>query len=111
MGQMRDESLEQLLLLGEPEAVVAAVCAAGLTDELARRTWWAMEDSENARRMLTKQAVVEGAMGPVLASYLVEHLAFETEPEVLPTPNRVLAKDVEGFVVNPYPYLVDWYSR
>ena len=27
MGQMRDESLEQLLLLGEPEAVVAAVCA------------------------------------------------------------------------------------
>lgn len=81
MGQMRDESLEQLLLLGEPEAVVAAVCAKGLTDELARRAWWAMEDSENARRMLTKQAVVEGEMGPKLAAYLVEHLAFETEPE------------------------------
>ena len=29
MGQMRDESLEQLLLLGEPEAVVAAVSAQG----------------------------------------------------------------------------------
>lgn len=81
MGQMRDESLEQLLLLGEPEAVVAAVCAPGLSDELARRAWWAMEDSENARRMLTKQAVVEGEMGPKLAAYLVEHLAFETEPE------------------------------
>jgi hypothetical protein len=81
MGQMRDESLEQLLLLGEPEAVVAAVCAQGLTDELARRAWWAMEDSENARRMLTKQAVVEGEMGPRLAAYLVEHLAFETEAE------------------------------
>lgn len=81
MGQMRDESLEQLLLLGEPEAVVAAVCAQGLTDELARRAWWAMEDSENARRMLTKRAVVEGEMGPVLAAYLVEHLAFETEAE------------------------------
>jgi len=26
MGQMRDESLEQLLMLGEPEAIVAAVC-------------------------------------------------------------------------------------
>ena len=37
MGQMRDDSLEQLLLLGEPEAVVATVCAQGLTDELARR--------------------------------------------------------------------------
>lgn len=91
MGQMRDESLEQLLLLGEPEAVVAAVCAQGLTDELARRAWWAMEDSENARRMLTKQAVVEGEMGPKLAAYLVEHLAFETEPEqMMVTVSQVL---------------------
>jgi len=81
MGQMRDDSLEQLLLLGEPEAVVAAVTAQGLTDELARRAWWAMEDANNARHMLAKQAVVDGAMGPQLASYLVEHLPFETEPE------------------------------
>jgi hypothetical protein len=81
MGQMRDESLEQLLLLGEPEAVVATVCAPGLTDELARRAWWAMEDAGNARQMLNKQAVVRGRMGPVLAEYLVEHLPFETEPE------------------------------
>lgn len=81
MGQMRDDSLEQLLLLGEPEAVVAAVTAQGLTDELARRAWWAMEDATNARHMLAKRAVVEGEMGPRLASYLVEHLPFETEPE------------------------------
>jgi len=81
MGQMRDESLEQLLLLGEPEAVVAAVSAQGLTDELARRAWWAMEDATNARHMLAKRAVVEGQMGPQLAAYLVEHLPFEAEPE------------------------------
>ena len=81
MGQMRDESLGQLLLLGEPEAVVAAVSAQGLTDELARRAWWAMEDATNARHMLGKQAVVEGKMGPLLAAYLVEHLPFEIEPE------------------------------
>jgi hypothetical protein len=81
MGQMRDDSLEQLLLLGEPEAVVATVCAQGLTDELARRAWWAMEDATNARHMLGKQAVVQGRMGPVLAAYLVEHLPFESEPE------------------------------
>ena len=81
MGQMRDDSLEQMLLLGEPEAVVATVCAPGLTDELARRAWWAMEDATNARHMLGKQAVVEGSMGPLLAAYLVEHLPFETEPE------------------------------
>ncbi len=81
MGQMRDDSLEQLLLLGEPEAVVATVCAQGLTDELARRAWWAMEDATNARHMLRKRAVVEGEMGPVLAAYLVEHLPFEAEAE------------------------------
>lgn len=81
MGQMKGDSLEQLLLLGEPEAVVAAVCAAGLTDELARRAWWAMEDAENARQMLRKPAVCEGRMGPVLASYLVEFLPFESEAE------------------------------
>ncbi len=35
MGQTRDENLEHLLLLGEPDAVVAITCASGLTDELA----------------------------------------------------------------------------
>jgi hypothetical protein len=79
MGQMRDESLAQLLLLGEPEAVVAAVCSPGLTDELARRAWWAMEDAENARRMLCSPAVVTGTMGPILAAYLIDYLPFETE--------------------------------
>jgi len=81
MGQMKDDSLEQLLMLGEPEAIVAAVCAPGLTDELARRAWWAMEDAENARQMLRKPAVCRGGMGPVLAAYLIEHLPFESEPE------------------------------
>mgnify|MGYP006921597039 CR=1 FL=1 len=79
MGQARDDSLAQLLLLGEPEAVVAAVHAPGLTDELAARAWWAMPTSENARRMLEKQAVVEGETGKVLAEFLVEFLPFEEE--------------------------------
>ena len=35
--------------------------------------------------------------------------AFELEPEVLPTPNRVLPPETEGYAVNPYPYLVEWY--
>ena len=81
MGQMRDQSLDQLLLLGEPEAVVAAVCAPGLTDELARRAWWVMEDAENARRMLQRETVLAGQMGRVLANYLAEHLPFEAEPD------------------------------
>lgn len=79
MGQARDESLAQLLLLGEPEAVVAAVYATGLTDELAARAWWAMPTAENARRMLEKQAVVEGDTGKVLAEFLIEFLPFEED--------------------------------
>ena len=81
MGQMRDQSLEQLLMLGESEAVVAAVGSPGLTPELARRAWWAMEDAENARSMLQNPTIVASEMGPVLADYLVEYLPFETEHE------------------------------
>ncbi len=79
MGQARDESLAAMLLLGEEEAVVAAVHAPGLTDELAARAWWAMPTSENARRMLEKQAVVEGETGKVLAEFLLEFLPFEED--------------------------------
>ena len=80
MGQTRDENLEQLLLLGEPEAVVAVSGAYGLSDELARRAWWTLQDPDNARRMLAIPAVVEGKMGPELARFLIEYLPFETEP-------------------------------
>ncbi|MDZ7750868.1 MAG: sulfur reduction protein DsrS [Gammaproteobacteria bacterium] len=80
MGQTRDESLAQLLLLGEPEAVVAVVHAPGLTHEFARRAWWAMPTAENARRMLERDVVVQSPLGPELAAYLLEYLPFETEP-------------------------------
>ena len=83
MGQARDESLAQLLMLGEEEAVVAAVHAAGLTDELAERAWWAMPSAENARRMLEKEAVVSGRTGPVLAEFLLEFLPFEEEQRAI----------------------------
>ncbi|QVL50806.1 MAG: sulfur reduction protein DsrS [Thiocapsa sp.] len=92
MGQMRDESLEQLLLLGEPEAVVAAVCSPGLTDELARRAWWAMDDAENARRMLGNPAIVAGAMGRILVDYLVDYLPFETESDKMTESIRLILR-------------------
>jgi len=79
MGQARDETLESLLLLGEPEAVVAVVNATGITDELARRAWWAVQSADNARCMLRQEAVVNGSMGPRLAEFLVEFLPFEEE--------------------------------
>jgi len=77
MGQARDDSLEKLLLVGEPEAVVAVVHASGLTDELARRAWWSSATAENARRMLGKENVVNGTMGEELAKFLIEFLPFE----------------------------------
>jgi hypothetical protein len=80
MGQTKDESLEQLLMLGEPEAVVAVVHAMGLTPELARRAWWAMPyDSNNARSMLQHETIAQSEMGKVLAEHLVEYLPFEEE--------------------------------
>jgi len=79
MGQARDEVLESLLMLGEPEAVVAVVNATGITDELARRAWWASQTSDNARCMLQQAAVVDGEMGAVLAEFLIEFLPFEEE--------------------------------
>jgi hypothetical protein len=83
MGQARDTNLAKLLMLGEPEAISAVVCAPGLTDELARRAWWAEPTSENARRMLARECVVESSMGKVLADFLVEHLPFESEARII----------------------------
>ena len=83
MGQARDDSLEQLLLLGEPEAVVAVVHANGLTDEIARRAWWAMPVADNARRMLEHACVVNGKLGRELAEFLIEYLPFETEHKAM----------------------------
>ena len=80
MGQARSESLESLLKLGEPEAVVAVVGANGITDEIARRAWWAMPNADNARRMLARAEVAQGSMGKVLAEFLIEFLPFEEEP-------------------------------
>ncbi len=80
MGQAHDAQLARLLLLGEPEAVVAVASAPGLTGEIARRVWWVMPTADIARRMLEREAVRTSEMGKVLSDFLVEHLPFETDP-------------------------------
>ncbi len=80
MGQTRDENLQHLLLLGEPEAVVAVVHAAGLTPELARRAWWVLQNADNARQMLKNPSVCKSDMGAQLAAFLLEFLPFEEDP-------------------------------
>ena len=83
MGQLQDANLAELLMLGEPEAITAVSGAPSLDDELARRVWWAAPTSDHARRMLERDAVVQGQMGALLAQHLVEHLPFESEPRVI----------------------------
>lgn len=84
MGQERgNETLLKLLLLGEPEAVVAVAHAPGLTPELAKLAWWAMPDAENARRMLTQPLVAQSELAYELAQFLIEYLPFETEPKAI----------------------------
>lgn len=76
MGHTRN-NLEQMLLLGEPEAVVAVVHAPTLTHEIGRRAWWASPSAHNARRLLEKPDVVAGPLGKELTAYLLEFLPFE----------------------------------
>jgi hypothetical protein len=99
MGQARDANLAGLLMLGEPEAVTAVAGAPGLTDELARRAWWAAPSADHARRMLARACVVEGAMGKVLAEYLVEHLPFETEAAIIVESVRLVLQP--GLIAEP----------
>ena len=93
MGQIDNDQLDRLLKLGEPEAVMAVVCARNLSDELARRAWWCAPYAEHARRMLESPQVVAGEMGPILADYLIEHLPFETEPRDMLNTVRLVLQD------------------
>ncbi|HEU0186298.1 MAG TPA: hypothetical protein VFR06_00235 [Gallionellaceae bacterium] len=90
MGQAREKGLDRLLLLGEPEAVTSVAYSNGLTDELARRAWWAMPVPDHARRMLERECVVNGGMGKVLADFLVDYLPFETDPHIIVDTIKIL---------------------
>jgi len=79
MGEMREESLQGLLLLGESEAVVAVANSPQLNEEVARRAWWAMPDADIARRMLRQPKISSSDIGKELAAYLLDYLPFETE--------------------------------
>jgi hypothetical protein len=80
MGQSRKhESLQNLLKLGESEAVVAVAHTEGLPVELAQHAWWALPTEENARTLLRHQSVIENELGKELAMFLMEFLPFESD--------------------------------
>ncbi|WP_020396005.1 hypothetical protein [Thiolinea disciformis] len=74
-----NNNLDHMLLLGEPEAVVAVAHTPHLSHDIAARAWWANPSADTARRLLEKPAVAQGALGKTLASYLLEFLPFEEQ--------------------------------
>jgi len=105
MGQARDKGLDRLLLLGEPEAVTSVAYSNGLTDELARRAWWAMPVADHARRMLERECVVQGTMGKVLADYLIDYLPFENNAHIIMDTVRIL---LQPGLINEQARLALW---
>jgi len=80
MGQTRkQESLQNLLKLGEPEAVIAVAHSKDLPVVVARHAWWAQPTEENARTLLRHQSVVDDELGQELAVFLMEFLPFESD--------------------------------
>jgi len=80
MGQDRENgSLQQLLLLGEEEAIIAVVHAPALSAEIAGYAWWAYQSAENARRLLEKSNIVESQLARELTEFLLEFLPFESD--------------------------------
>ena len=93
-GQSRtEESLERLLLLGESEAIVAVVNAEKVSNEIARRAWWAMPTASNARCLLRHEDVINGDIGKELAEFLVEFLPFEEDPSAMIESARLVLQE------------------
>ena len=87
MGQTSGGRMADLLLLGEPEAVMAVANAQELDLELATRTWWAATNAEAqpevARHLLRHASVREAPLGQEVANFLLEYLPFLEEPQVI----------------------------
>jgi hypothetical protein len=72
-----DNTLQHMLLLGEPEAVIAVVYSPAVSHEIGIRAWWANPTTEVAMRLMEYPAVSTGVLGKELADYLMEFLPFE----------------------------------
>ena len=71
-------TLEHMLLLGEPEAIAAVAYYDGdLTHEIAKRVWWTNANTDIARQLLKHKEVVDGELGIELTAFLMEFLPFE----------------------------------
>jgi len=72
-----DNTLEHMLLLGEPEAVVAVVHAPSISHDIGVRAWWALPTTEVAIRLMEYPEIANGELGKEIAAYLMEFLPYE----------------------------------
>jgi len=72
-------SMDKMLLLGEPDAIVALARCSDISAEHAAYAWWALQSSEIARSLLKSSNVVNSPLGPELAQFLLEFLPFEEQ--------------------------------
>ena len=72
-----DNTLDHMLCLGEPEAIVAVVYSPDLSHDIGVRAWWAHPTTEVAMRLMEYPSVSQGELGKELAEYLMEFLPFE----------------------------------
>lgn len=77
MGKL---SPQKMLLLGEPEAIVALTYSSELDARLASYVWWALQSAEIARNLLRNPDVITSELGIELAQFLLEFLPFEERP-------------------------------
>lgn len=88
-----DNTLEHMLLLGEPEAVIAVVYSPSLSHDIGVRAWWANPCTEVAMRLMEYEDVYKGELGKELAEYLMEFLPFEERQLNIVSMVRVCLKD------------------
>ncbi len=90
LGSVRDQ--QDLLKLGEPEAVKALAASEELAPELYELVWWSQPTAEIARLLLAHSESLAPGLGRELALFLVEHLPFETDAmDEMETVREVLA--------------------
>ena len=93
MGQNNLQNLDALLLLGEPEAVTAVVHSAGISLELARRSWWIDQNVAHARCLLRQKAVRDSSLGQEVAQFVLDYLPFEQEAAPIIESVRLILQD------------------
>ncbi len=95
----------RLLLLGDPEAVVAVACSDDVDGRLAADAWWCAQSMEIALALLRHKQAAEWPIAPELAEYVLEYLPFE---ERSATVTDALGRILQPGLLDPSRVLTLW---